>query len=145
MNDREFSVVCSALDDCRRLIAAGKVQRWDVVKWGTAVNLGLATVSAAQFGPPVVLLIIAGIVSIGSLILLLHYNKRMTEARKTATGLVRTLDNAGLKYETLVTGSPAYDYTKQRYDKEELIVFIIFLVAAPFLVLLRSAVPVIFQ
>ena len=45
-NDKEFQVIVSALDDCRRLIAAGKVQRWDVVKWGPAINIGLATVTA---------------------------------------------------------------------------------------------------
>jgi hypothetical protein len=34
MSDRQFQFNTSALDDCRRLIAAGKAQRWDVVKWG---------------------------------------------------------------------------------------------------------------
>ena len=33
--DKELQVIFSALDDQRRLIAAGKVQRWDVVKWGS--------------------------------------------------------------------------------------------------------------
>ena len=47
VNDKEFQVITAALDDCRKLIAAGKVQRWEVVKWGVAVNVGLATAAAA--------------------------------------------------------------------------------------------------
>jgi hypothetical protein len=47
MDANDFSVVSSALDDYRRLIAAGKIQRWDVVKWGVTVDLALAAVSAS--------------------------------------------------------------------------------------------------
>ena len=36
------------LDDHRRLIAAGKTQRWDVVKWAvTIINMALAAASMA--------------------------------------------------------------------------------------------------
>jgi protein-S-isoprenylcysteine O-methyltransferase Ste14 len=42
-DEEELKVVYSALDDQRRLIAAGKVQRWDVVKWAVTVNVALAT------------------------------------------------------------------------------------------------------
>ncbi len=37
--DREFEVAAGILEDCRRYIAAHKIQRWDVVKWGVSVNL----------------------------------------------------------------------------------------------------------
>jgi hypothetical protein len=47
-NDKEFQVIASALDDCRRLIAAGKMQRWDVVKWGVTVNTALAAAAAGR-------------------------------------------------------------------------------------------------
>ena len=46
-DNEELKVIYSALEDCRRLIAAGKVQRWDVVKWGVTVNVALATAVAA--------------------------------------------------------------------------------------------------
>jgi hypothetical protein len=46
IDDRKFQVIVSAHDDCRRQIAAGKVQRWDVVKWGVTVNVALATAAA---------------------------------------------------------------------------------------------------
>jgi hypothetical protein len=35
------------LDDHRRLIAAGKTQRWDVVKWAVTINMALAAASIA--------------------------------------------------------------------------------------------------
>ncbi len=44
--DKIFQVIAAALDDCRRLIAAGKVQRWDVVKWGVTVNTALGAAAA---------------------------------------------------------------------------------------------------
>ena len=47
--DKELQVIFSALDDCRRLIAASKVQRWDAVKWGVTVNVALAAVAVWQF------------------------------------------------------------------------------------------------
>ena len=46
-DEEELKVVYSALDDQRRLIAAGKVQRWDVIKWAVTVNVALATAAAA--------------------------------------------------------------------------------------------------
>jgi hypothetical protein len=50
-DDEELKVIYSALDDCRRLIAAGKVQRWDVVKWGVTVNVALAQPQRVSRGP----------------------------------------------------------------------------------------------
>jgi hypothetical protein len=44
--DNELKVIFSAHDDWRRVIAAGKVQRWDVVKWGVTVNTALAALAA---------------------------------------------------------------------------------------------------
>ena len=40
MTDKAFAIACLLLQDQRSLIAAGKAQRWDVVKWVVAVNLG---------------------------------------------------------------------------------------------------------
>jgi hypothetical protein len=37
-----FDVVLFVFSDTRELIAAGKVQRWDVLKWTVTVNIGLA-------------------------------------------------------------------------------------------------------
>jgi hypothetical protein len=97
MDDREFSVVCSALDDCRRLIAAGKLQRWDVVKWSVTVNLALAAVSISHVGATIPLFILAAAVSLGGGLLAWHYNSRMTGARQTAADLVKKLNRFRLQ------------------------------------------------
>ncbi len=43
--DKEFQLATLYLSDCQRLIAAFRAQRWDVVKWGAAINVGLAAAS----------------------------------------------------------------------------------------------------
>ena len=47
MNDNEFKVASAVLDDGRKIIAAGKAQRWDVIKWAVTINIALATASIA--------------------------------------------------------------------------------------------------
>lgn len=141
MDDKEFAIVCSAMNDCSNLIAAGKVQRWDVVKWGVTVILALATVAAAigpSLGPSIALFIVAAMVSVGSLFLVLHYNRRMTGARRTAVHLVQVLAENGINYDKLLHSNVASDYTKgANYDKEELMTFGIILIVAPCLVFIR--------
>jgi hypothetical protein len=141
MDDKEFAIVCSAMEDCSRLIAAGKVQRWDVVKWGVTVILALATAAAAigpSFAPSISLFFVAVMVSVGSCYLVLHYNRRMTGARQTAVHLVQVLEENGIDYNKLLHSDVARDYSKgASYDKEELITFGIILIIAPCLVFIR--------
>ena len=100
-DEEELKVIYSALDDQRRLIAAGKVQRWDVVKWGVTVNVGLATAAAAipfkgafnLFGLAVpfslIPFLLAVLVAFTSWLLVLHYNRRATGARTSAVATRR--------------------------------------------------------
>jgi len=126
-DNEELKVIYSALDDCRRLIAAGKVQRWDVVKWGVAVNVALATAVAAipikgtfsfvPFG-------LAALVAFVSWLLVLHYNRRVTGARNTATHLVDQIKKKGINYDSIVGTNVAFDYSKgSEYDSQELNLF----------------------
>jgi hypothetical protein len=70
--------------DARALIAAGKSQRWEVVKWATAVNLALASVAATKDGAALLpnarsfSLLVAAV----ALILIVLATKRMNGARK---------------------------------------------------------------
>jgi hypothetical protein len=43
----EIRFALGALDDYRRLIAAGKTQRWDVIKWAVTINMALTAASIA--------------------------------------------------------------------------------------------------
>lgn len=128
MNDKDkaFQVIASAHDDCRRQIAAGKVQRWEVVKWGVAVNVGLATAAAAlgRNIPLHVILLLAVAVAIASLLLLGHYNKRMSGARRTATTLAGRLRSYHIDYDAILETDVARSYsTDEYYDWPELIIF----------------------
>jgi hypothetical protein len=44
----ELDVTLRLFDDRRALIAAGKVQRWEVTKWVVTVNFALAAASASE-------------------------------------------------------------------------------------------------
>jgi uncharacterized membrane protein len=126
-DEEELKVIYSALDDCRRLIAAGKVQRWDVVKWGVTVNVALAAVAAAiQFKGAVGLFALAVLVAFMSWQLMSHYNLRVTRARDDARHLVEQMGKKGIDYDSIVNvdKSVALDYAKgPRYDEEELRIF----------------------
>ena len=153
--DREFQVIVSALDDCRRLIAAGKVQRWDVVKWGVTVNVGLAAVAAAipfkgafdlcglavpfSFIP----VILAVTVAVVSLVLVLYYNKSATDARNDATHLVNQMkDKHEIDYSRIVGKDLASHYSKGFfYDWPELLLFTAILIGS----VLLPLVPALFR
>src|SRR5437899_1897307 len=83
MTASDFKVVGSLLDDHRRIIAAGKAQRWDVVKWAVTVNVGIATASLA-LQHPVVFLSFSLLVATIGIVLIFHYTQRMTGARNNA-------------------------------------------------------------
>src|SRR6516164_5726098 len=139
-DEEELKVIYSALDDCRRLIAAGKVQRWDVVKWGVAVNLGLATAAAAipfEGAFDLFPFVLAVLVALVSWLLVLHYNRRTTGARNTATHLVCQMKKKGIDYDGIVGTNTASDYsTGFEYDKPELNLFTVILFGSVFLPLL---------
>jgi len=92
------------IDDDRRLIAAGKTYRWDVVKWAVTVNMGLAGASVVlkqnENAKGLFCLLAVGVVILSGL-LLWEINRRMTKAR-----------NDSLK--------PLNFLIKPNYDKQEL-------------------------
>ena len=140
MSEKEFQVAFSAVDDCRRIIAAGKTQRWDVVKWGVTVNLALAA-AAAAIAPSVIevilLCVLAGLVSVASRCLVLHYNRRMTGARDELVKIEEWMKRNGVDYETILGSSAAQDYSAgANYDRQELRIFAWILGLLPFLSLL---------
>jgi hypothetical protein len=121
------------------------VQRWDVVKWGVAVNAGLATVAATwghEHNVTAVLFWLAFAVSIGSLLLVLHYNRRITGAREMATILTKRLKSSyAIDYDDIVNINVAIAYSPgDYYDCLELLIFSAILVVSPFLALLKDIV-----
>jgi len=123
-DEEELKVIYSALDDQRRLIAAGKVQRWDVVKWGVTVNVALATATAAipfegafdllGLAMPFSLIPfgLAVVVALISWRLVLHYNRRTTGARDDVTRLVCQMKKKGIDYDSILGANVASEYSK---------------------------------
>jgi hypothetical protein len=86
MEDREFHFACAALDDHQSLIAAGKTQRWEVVKWAFILNVALAAATVALNDADAGLLLfeLAVAVALGAALLVIYYNKRLTNMRNDA-------------------------------------------------------------
>jgi len=84
------------------------------------------------------LFVFAVAVAIGSWFLVQHYNKRMSEVRKTGTTLAKRLKSYGVDYDAVLETDVARSYSAGLdYDKQELNIFGVILGASPFLVLLQ--------
>jgi len=81
VTDKDFAIACLLLQDQQRLIAAGRVQRWDVVKWVAAVNLGLATASIVIGKSTGLFFLFSMLVAAAGAYFVYHYNQRTTGAR----------------------------------------------------------------
>jgi len=122
----EFNVIQAALENERRLIAAGKVQRWDTVKWVVTVNASLAAVAVpllkSDFAP-LLQLAFAGLALLVSFIgyeLLRHYGyDRLGGARRAAWLLEEHLEHEyGIDIRG-ITQQPKQEPTRD-YDRDEL-------------------------
>ena len=110
MRERDIDALLSTLDDYRVVIAAGKIQRWHVVKWAVALNLGLATASVALKDSQSIFFYFSLGVAFVAVYLVLHYNDRMTGARELAQKLfdhlardcldVRMVEQDRLQFQT---------------------------------------------
>ena len=108
----------------QRLIAAGKVQRWDVVKWATVVNLALATASVTIGTGGGLFFLFAVLVAAAGGGLVYHYNKRMTGARRGSDQVTAYFHEAGIDLSKIIPVEEARgDRTPGMYDAEELYIF----------------------
>jgi len=79
MDQHRFTLLHSMLEDSRRLIAAAKVSRWDVLKWAVALNIATAAASVTlketvKTRTPFISLVILS--TLGSALLMAQYNNR---------------------------------------------------------------------
>ena len=125
--DNELKVIFSAHDDWRRVVAAGKVQRWDVVKWGVTVNTALAALAATvtiSLRGALGLFVIAVVVAFMSWRLMSHYNLRITRAREDARKLVDQMKKKyDIDYDNITDKHVALDYVGPTRDEGELQMF----------------------
>ena len=126
MQDRDFAFASLLLQDQQRLLAAGQVQRWDVVKWTIAVNLALATasVSIGTAGAGIIIVVFAVLVALGGWVLVHHYNRRITGARGDADKVAAYFRDAGIDLSKIIpVAQDRADRPPEMYDAEELSIF----------------------
>jgi hypothetical protein len=126
MQDRDFAIASLLLQDQQRLIAAGKVQRWDVVKWTIAVNLALATASVGigTAGAGIIIVVFTVLVALGGWVLVRHYNRRVTGARRDADKIVAYFRDDGIDLSKIIpVAQDRADRPPEMYDAEELYMF----------------------
>jgi Ethanolamine utilization protein EutJ (predicted chaperonin) len=108
--------------DCRALIGALKVQRWDATKWAVTVNFALATVSIVLGDAKWVALVMAIAVAVFGLYLVWHYNERVTLVRKNLKKLNDYLRENIFDFNAEVGLSFGVEKSRD-YDMQELMVF----------------------
>ena len=126
MQDQDFAIASLLLQDQQRLIAAGKVQRWDVVKWTIAVNLALGTASASigKPGAGVIIVFFTVLVAAAGAYLVSHYNWRITGAKDGSDKVTTYFREAGIDLSKIIPVDQARaDRASAWYDAEELSIF----------------------
>ncbi|HEY7414919.1 MAG TPA: hypothetical protein VH593_06990 [Ktedonobacteraceae bacterium] len=82
IDPQRFQVIQAQVEDGRRIIAALKIQRWEVLKWAVALNVGLVTAwIALKTDRTLTFTWLSAGVGVAAAILILHYNKRAAGAR----------------------------------------------------------------
>jgi hypothetical protein len=142
MSSEEFAMSRYFLEDNARLIAAGKIQRWEVVKWTVTFNLALAGVSASIKGwSTLVMLFLAMLIVILSLVMIMFFNWKMTKCRSTVADVVSYLIGSGVDVSKVVGTAMPHDKGTW-YDDRELALFagvVILSFAAPLFVAVVAA------
>jgi hypothetical protein len=124
MTEDQFKFAMASLEDNRRLIAAGKSQRWDVIKWAIALNVALATASTAIPQPTAALTIFV-FTMINSLIaemLVFYYTKRVTGARNNSVTVYNYLTRNNIDCAE-ISGKDTMTDRDWRHDFGELMLF----------------------
>jgi hypothetical protein len=121
MSPDDFQAAREVLDDTRRLIAAGKVQRWEAVKWAVTVNFALATASIALMKEQHAgwFLALAIFVALLGALFVLEINCRMTKTRADGNVTQTYLSRNGIDF-LAITGREAEQPASFWYDRQDL-------------------------
>jgi hypothetical protein len=123
MTDKEFQIAVLYLQDYQRLIAAGKSQRWDVVKWVFTVNTALGVASAVAQRAQEYVFGLSLLIAVLGWILISHYDHRVKGARQESDKPVQYLKNQGIDIDSITGGTATYRDTARLYDLPELVGF----------------------
>jgi hypothetical protein len=117
-----FDAVLRLFDDRRALIAAGKIQRWEVMKWAVTANFTLGAVSAATHQFHLLFIIFAAVIAAIGLALLWHYNLRITQYRHSLASVNTYIRENVIDLNAV--GKTVFDRTKDvSHDDREMYLF----------------------
>jgi hypothetical protein len=122
LSKEQLDVVLRVFDDIRSLIAAAKVQRWEVLKWAATINIALAAAAAGFKRSPAAFFVFAVIIAAFGIGLIFYYNLRLTRTRARLPivhkflrdNVIDLKETAGLEYGMVKNAD---------YDKEEMYLF----------------------
>jgi hypothetical protein len=121
----QLPVVLSFLDDARRIIEGGKGRRWEVFKWAFALNTLLVSATIARdklLVSPHALFIATVITTLLAGALIVHYDHRITSARKRAEKLYDWL-TANILDVYSAMGVPSRRLCAEQKDHAEKVLF----------------------
>jgi hypothetical protein len=122
ISKEELDAVLRLFDDRRALIAAGKIQRWEVMKWVVTANFTLGAVSAATRQFHLLFTVFAGLIVVIGLALLWHHNLRITQYRQSLAS-VNTFIRENV-IDLNMIGKTVFDRAKDvNHDDREMYLF----------------------
>jgi hypothetical protein len=131
----EIRFALGVLDDHRRLIAAGKTHRWDIVKWAVTINIALAgasvTLKQQEGNAKGLFCLLAFVVVILSALLMWEINRRMTATRNASLVPVKYLIKKNVDVVSVMGEEPPKQY-EMNYDQEELRIYGLILLVSAF-------------
>jgi hypothetical protein len=132
--DDEVRFALGVFDDHRRLIAAGKTHRWDIVKWAVTVNIALAGASVTlkhqdENATGLFFFLTLGVVALCGW-LLAEITRRMTAARNDTLAPEKYLSERGIDIAGITGRAPRREKYPWYYDEEELLIYGSILVAS---------------
>lgn len=126
ISEAQQCIVLTVWEDSRNLIAALKVQRWEVTKWTVAINIGLAGASAVSQQAMGFFIVFAMIVAVIGGWLLFRYNQRITNVRKRLTKTVEFIRAEIYDVNLEFLGDDGIGRPKdQSWDWDELVGFMV--------------------
>jgi hypothetical protein len=129
LEKNQMDVLLFMADDRRALIAAGKIQRWEVTKWVVTANFALATVSAATGKLQFLFLMFSILISLMGGVLLWHYNLRMTRVRASFRKLKLFVNKNIIDMDELGGDNFTGEKTTE-YDRQEMRIFYIAVISS---------------
>lgn len=122
MESNQLTILLAFWNDALDSIAASKIQRWEVIKWTVTANVALAAASAGFKSSPIGFVLLCVLIAMMGIVLLEHYNDRMTRVRWRLQKLNAHIADNVIDMNRIADVDYLVDKPRN-YDREELLIF----------------------